>query len=206
MSTFAADSEKALSLAPVHKGSGFAVSGGKWFIAECKPTRERTIRRLLETAGYEAFIASRKEEVVYASRNRRVKETVLLPGKLFVRTDETQLMTIMLEYPSVHRFMIDRASSDREKNKRVYASISDAEKQELERMLADAPGSVTISTNELVIGQKIEVVRGPLKGMRGNLTRVESKDCLVLKMEMGATHYIYTEISLADLSICSLEK
>ncbi len=53
----------------------------KWYIGECKPTKERTIRRQLENK-YDVYVASQTEAKVYASRNRRVVENIVIPGKV----------------------------------------------------------------------------------------------------------------------------
>lgn len=191
------------SQAEVHKGSGFAVSRAAgnphWYIAECKPTKERVIRTQLEKDDYQVYLACKVEEKVYKSRNRYIKETPVLPGKLFVYTDEKQLMRIMLTYPSVHRFMINRLASDREKARRVYAYITEQQKDYLERVLTNAPRPITITTDKLKLGQEIEITQGPLKGVKGHLASINKSSYLVLKMEMGTTHYIYTEISLQDI-------
>lgn len=201
----AQESEKSIdatvSPAVLHKGSGLAVDDAKWFIAECKPTKERTIRQLLQKADYEVYVASQKEEKVYASRNRRTVEKIIIPGKVFVRTAESQLWTILSTYTSIRRFMVDRLASDREKSKRVFAWVPDAEMQRMQYVLNHATKPVMITTDNLSIGQTIEVTRGPLIGLKGELARIENATYIVLKMEMGERHYIYTEISIEDVSV-----
>ena len=59
--------------ADLHRGSGISTSEEKWYIGECKPTKERTIRKSLEKK-YDVYVASLKETKVYASRNRREVE------------------------------------------------------------------------------------------------------------------------------------
>lgn len=85
----------------------------RWYIAECKPTRERTLRSSLEKVGYEAYVASRKETHVYKSRNRRTVEQIVIPGKVFVRTERANLMNILLLFSSVYRFQIDKSAASR---------------------------------------------------------------------------------------------
>lgn len=104
----------------MQNGSGTGVPELKWYIGECKPTRERTICKSLEKS-YEVYVASLKETKVYASRNRREVETVVIPGKIFIRTLETNLWNILLDYLGIYRFMINRAASDREKGKRGFS-------------------------------------------------------------------------------------
>ena len=188
-----------LSQTDMHKGSGVAVVEGKWYIGECKPTKERTIRSALEKASYEVYVASQTETKVYASRNRREIEKIVIPGKIFIRTTEAELWNILLTYPSIYRFMINKAASDREKGKRVFAYVPDAEMQQLRYVLNNAPNPVQFTTKELSLGQQIEVMRGPLIGLKGELARIENTTYIVLKMEMGERNYVFTEIPVQDV-------
>ncbi len=184
--------------ADLHGGSCIPTSDEKWYIAECKPTRERTIRKSLEKK-YDVYVASLKETKVYASRNRRVVEKIMIPGKIFIRTSEDHLWEILLEFPGIYRFMINRAASDKERGKRVFAHVRDEEMRQLRYVLDNAPNPVTITTEQLSLGQEIEITRGPLIGLRGELVRIENTSYIVLKMEMGERHYVLTEISVQDI-------
>lgn len=180
------------------KDSSIAVPDEKWYIGECKPTKERAIRKSLEKR-YEVYVASMKETKVYASRNRREVERIVIPGKIFIRTTEDNLWNILLENSSIYRFMINRAASNREKGKRVFAYIRDTEMQQLQYVLDNAPNPVMITTQELSLGQKIEIMRGPLIGLKGELARIENTSYIVLKMEMGERNYVLIEISVQDI-------
>ena len=185
------------SYADLHRG-GVIESDEKWYIGECKPTKERTIRKSLEKR-YEVYVASLKETKVYASRNRREVEKIVIPSKIFIRTTEAHLWDILLEYPHIYRFMIDRAASDREKGKRVFAYVRDEEMQQLRYVLDNAPNPVMITTQQLSLGQKIEIMRGPLIGLKGEFAKIENSTYIVLKMEMGERNYVLTEISVQDI-------
>lgn len=177
-----------------------------WYIAECKPTKERTLRSSLEKAGYNVYVASQTETKVYASRNRRKVEKVVIPGKIFINTTESGIWNILLEYPGIYRFMINRAASDHEKGRRVYACVSEAEMQQLQYVLNNAPKPVMFTANDLTLGQQIEVARGPLKGLRGELAKIENVTCIVLKMEMGERNYVFTEISIQDITPLDIQQ
>jgi len=170
----------------------------KWYIGECKPTRERTIRKLLEKR-YEVYVASLKETKVYSSRNRREVEKIVIPSKIFIRTAEAHLWDILLDYPGIYRFMINWAASEREQGKRVFAYVRDEEMQQLQYVLNNATNPVIITTQQLSLGQKIEIMRGPLIGLKGELARIENTSFIVLKMEMGEQNYVLTEISVQDI-------
>ena len=182
--------------ANVHKGSGFAVECAKrrWYIAECKPTKECTIRTMLTNAKYEAYVASRVEEIVYKSRNRRKKETVVIPGKVFVRAEESQLMDIMLGFSSVHRFMLNRLSESRS-----YAFVPDDQMQQMQYVLGHAENPVHLTSDHLHLNQKVKVMRGALSGLEGWFFKEGHTTNIVIKMEMGPSHYIYTEVPVEDI-------
>lgn len=180
----------------LHTDCGFAVSGTKmrWFIAECKPTKEKTVRTLLQDAGYEVYLASHSEIVVYKSRNRRVKETILIPGKVFVHTEEPKLMEIMLSFSSVWRFMLDRTAKDRK-----FAFVSDDDMQNLKYMLGSANNPVLITADSLKVGQKVKVMRGALTGLEGWFYKEGHASYVVIKVTMGSCHYVYTEVPIDDI-------
>ena len=177
-----------------------------WYIAECKPTKERSLRRSFESAGYEVYVASQKRIHVYACRNRREVETVVIPGKIFVRTTEDKIWDLLLAFSAIHRFMIDRVASDPERGRRVYACVSDSEMQQMQNILNNAPNPVMFTTEELTLGQRIEVVRGPLKGLSGKLARIDKVSYIVLQMKMGEHNYVFTEISIQDVKPLDIQQ
>lgn len=184
------------SPADLHKGSGFAVGSGqeKWYIAECKPTKEGTVRTMLTKAHFEVYLASRIEEKVYESRNRYKKETVVIPGKVFVRTTEDKLMDIMLGYSSVHRFMLNRSAKDR-----TYACVPEHEMQQLQYILGNAENPVLITAGSLKVNQKVRVMRGALTGLEGWFYKEGHTSFVVIKVTMGTNHYVYTEVPIEDI-------
>ena len=179
-------------------GSGFAVQSGdlRWYIAECKPTKEKVIRTMLTKADYEVFVASRLEEKIYANRTRHIKETILIPGKVFVRTTESNLLPIMLEYASVWRFMLNRTAE-----RRTYAYVSENEMQQLQYILGKADNPVHITVEDLKTDQPIRVMRGALAGLDGWYYKAGHTSYIVIKVSMGTNHYVYTEVPLEDIQL-----
>ena len=187
------------SPAAVHKGSGVAVEEPRWYIAECKETRERTVRTMLQKAGYEAYVASQVETHVYKSRNRRQVEKILLPCRVFVRTEQRNLMPIMQSYSSVYRFHIDRAAKANEHGHQPFAFVPDEQMQQLQYVLGKAANPVCFTADDLVLDQKVRIMRGPLSGLEGWFYQKDSSSYIVIKVEMGFSHYAYTEIPIEDV-------
>lgn len=184
------------SPADMHKDSGIAVDKGdmRWYIAECKPTRETTIRTMLKNAKYEVFVASRTAERVYANRTRRTIETIVIPGKVFVRTEEKKLMDIMLGYSAVWRFMLNRLSKER-----AFAFVPDDQMQQLQYVLGHATNPVFVTAESLDVGQEVRVVRGALASLQGYFVKKEHNSFIVIKVQMGSNHYVYTEVPEEDV-------
>ena len=178
--------------------SGFAVGNGevRWYIAECKPTKEKLVRTMLQKANYEVYVASRVVERIYANRTRHTKEAVLISGKVFVRTTEDQLMPIMLGYSSVWRFMMNRAAQGRS-----YAFVSDQEMQQLQYILGKATNPVHITVDSLQVNQRIKVMRGALAGLEGWYYKEGHASYVVIKFSMGISHYVFTEIPIEDIQL-----
>lgn len=178
--------------------SGFAVGNGevRWYIAECKPTKEKLVRTMLQKANYEVYVASRMVERIYANRTRHTKEAVLISGKVFVRTTEDQLMPIMLGYSSVWRFMMNRAAQGRS-----YAFVSDQEMQQLQYILGKATNPVHITVDSLQVNQRIKVMRGALAGLEGWYYKEGHASYVVIKFSMGISHYVFTEIPIDDIQL-----
>ena len=178
--------------------SGFAVGNGevRWYIAECKPTKEKLVRTMLQKANYEVYVASRMVERIYANRTRHTKEAVFISGKVFVRTTEDHLMPIMLGYSSVWRFMMNRAAQGRS-----YAFVSDQEMQQLQYILGKATNPVHITVDSLQVNQRIKVMRGALAGLEGWYYKEGHASYVVIKFSMGISHYVFTEIPIDDIQL-----
>ena len=187
-----------MSPADMLKGSGFAVSKDEphWYIAECKPTKERTVRTMLEKANYQVFVASRIEDKIYANRTHQTKETILIPGKVFVYTEKSKLMDILHSYSSVWRFMINRTSEDKE-----FAFVPETEMQQMQYVLGKANNPVQITAASLKINQRIRVMRGPLAGLEGGFYKEGRTSYIVIKVTMGTTHHVFTEVPIEDIQL-----
>ena len=133
----------------------------RWYIAECKPTRERTLRSSLEKVGYEAYVASRKEIHVYKSRNRRTVEQIVIPGKVFVRTERANLMNILLLFSSVYRFQIDKSAASPTSGEPPYAYVTESEMRRLQHLLVESanPAIVFVVMACINIGLAIPMTR-----------------------------------------------
>lgn len=187
------------SQADEHKGSGFAVSKSQWYIAECKPTRERTLREMLKKVGYETYVASQTEKHRYKSGNTRIVEHIVLAGRVFVHTEEKCLIDIMASFSSVNRFLINRAGKPDRYGNKPFAFVPESDMERFMALLEKSENPVVITDVKLKLDQKVKVVSGPLAGMEGLFYREGTTAYIVIKVPMGSSHYAYTKVSANDI-------
>lgn len=187
------------SPAGLHKGFGFAVDERRWYVAECRPTGERMLRTMLQKAGYEAYVASRVEDRVYRSRNRRRVERILLPCRVFVRTEASRLPGLLSEYSSIYRFLLNRAVERNEFGRSPFAFVPEEQMRQLQYVLGQASNPVYFTADDLRLHQRVRVMRGLLSGVEGLFWQKGSSSYIVLRVEMGTSHYVYTEVNVEDV-------
>ena len=184
--------------APLHNSPAGGVEEGKWHIAEVRTGMERVCRDKLLKAGYTAYVASRMEERVYASRNRRKIERVLIPSKIFVHiTDSDRIPVLQLCTPAIYKFMTDKACAPKANGMRNYAIVPDIQMQQMQFMLGYADKPVSFSTSILNEGDPIHVVRGPLAGLDGFFIKQNNNTYVAVRVNLIG--YTVTEMPEADI-------
>ena len=165
--------------ANMHKPCGGAVEDPLWYVAVVRPRYERICKEKIEALGYEAYVASQKSVHVYASRNKREVETIVIPKTVFVQLrSENDRLEILKSCLYIDRFLINKSSKNRS-----FAVIPDAQIRKLKFMLYESDCPVAFTSTPLRLGDKVQVLRGPLAGLEGSICR------------MGGNSYIAIEIS-----------
>ncbi len=184
--------------APLHNAPAGGVNEREWYIANVRTGTERVCRDLLTRNGYEAYVASRIEERVYASRNRRKIEKVIIPSKIFLHIkDSDRIDVLRLCTPSIYKFMTDRAVGSDNNGRHPYAIVPDLQMQQMQFMLGYAEKPVIFSTSSLNEGDPIRVMRGPLAGLEGSFVRSDGNTYVAVRIALMG--YTLTEIPEADI-------
>ena len=170
----------------------------QWFVAEVRTSMERACRQKIVDSGLEAFVASQTERHVYASRNTRTVEHVVIPSKIFVHVLDSQRVGIMqLCSPSIYKFMTNRAAADNKYGLKPYAVIPDEQMQRLMFMLGRAERPVSFVEQPLKVGDRIRVIRGPLTGLEGNYMRDGRASYIVVNLDLLG--FTLTEVQHNDV-------
>ena len=66
-------------------------------------------------------------------------------------------------------------------------------------MLGKADNPVLTTSDSLKVNQKVKVIRGALTGLEGWFYKEEHASFVVIKVTMGTSHYVYTEVPIEDI-------
>ena len=182
-----------------HKTSAVGMAGSQWFVAEVKPTRERTVREQLLAWGYEAYVPCQVSVRVYKNYTWHTSETPVIPGLVFVRLEPDAIPQVAAGCQAIYRFMPDRALSRDVGGQLRFATISETEMQQLKYVCGQAENPVLFSDTPLRVGQPIRVMRGPLSGVEGLFMEEGNSTFIVLRLSLGRYSAIRTEVARCDV-------
>lgn len=152
-----------------------------WIAVYTKPRHEKYVRDGLDEKGIEVFLPLLKQKRKWSDRMKWV-EFPLFRSYVFARTALKDTLPI-LETNGVHHIV---------KFSGRIACIPEEQIQAIRLMLEG--GYEGISTDYFVVGAGVEVGAGPMKGVRGIVSRIDGEDRLVIKID-AIQHAISMRIS-----------
>lgn len=146
-----------------------------WVAALVQMNCERKVSAKLDKLGIANYVAVQKEEHLWSDRKKKI-DRVVIPMVVFVRlsqeeVDECRRLSFILKfiaYPG---------------SKEPATPIPDGQIERLKFLLQHSDAKVTIVEN-LRVGDKVRLVRGPMKGLEGELSHVEeNKPVVALRID-----------------------
>lgn len=147
--------------------SGIEECSQNWYVAVVNNNSEKKVAQALNQLGYEVYVPTQMEERVVRGKLRSV-EKVLLPAMVFVHcTDAVRLEIVNI--PFVKRFRVDIAKKNVQGGHSLMV-IPDCQMVSF-RLALDykRKEQVFLEESPLVLGDEVEVKKGELMGMRGNI-------------------------------------
>ncbi len=132
-----------------------------WYAAYTRSNAERTSATMLESAGFDTYLASRIEVRQWSDRKKRM-ETLLIPRVIFIHAEPSRLPELVK--------MSCLTSILKSAGNRNAAVIPDEEMNRFMFLIGNAPTAVEITPIKVVKGEKVEISRGPLRGLEGIAT------------------------------------
>ena len=137
----------------------------KWFAFYTQSRHEKKIRDYLEKRGYEVFLPMQKVIRQWSDRKKKV-EVPLFNSYIFVNETE-QKIPLLLQVPGM-------AWSIRYNGR--PAVLHQNELRIIERFLSSGLFVENAPEDQLAKGDTVEVIDGPLKGLRGTLIRTSDAE------------------------------
>lgn len=143
------------------------VSDAKWFVAIVNHRTEKSVAEKLSRLGVDNYLPVQEELHLWANGKRAKVERVMIPSKIFIHCTEQRRREIVT-LPYVFRFMTNISGARTKGGFRPLAVVPDDEIKRLKFMLGVPDVRVTFSES-FVKGDMVRVVRGPFKGLCGEI-------------------------------------
>lgn len=173
------------------------VAETKWFIAIVNNRSEKSGADKLTKMGIENYVPVQQELRVWTNGKRVMVEKVMIASKIFIRCTERQRREIV-NLPFIFRFMINKAGTSANSVSKPLAMVPDYEIEQLKFMLGVADAKVAF-TDRFVKGDKVEVRRGPFKGLIGVVLVDSESNASHLYIDIDFLGSAYVEIDPKDV-------
>ena len=142
----------------------------RWVAALVQMNCEKKVATKLDKLGIENYVAIQTEEHQWSDRKKKINR-VVIPMVVFIRLvkdeeDKFRRLSFILKfitYPG---------------SKELATPIPDEQIDKLKFLLHNADAKVSIVEN-IKVGDKVRLVRGPMKGLEGELSYIEENKPIV---------------------------
>lgn len=146
-----------------------------WHVVFTASRAEKKVRERMEEQGKECFLPVQTVVRQWTYRKSRVVVPVIA-GMIFVRVGKQEQVQV-LETKGVVAFL-------RLKGGKGPAVIPDKQMKEFRFLLDFSEEAVEVVNEEVEVGDLIQVVKGPLKGLEGELVKFQGKTKVAVRIEM----------------------
>ena len=132
----------------------------RWIAILVQMCTEKKVGQRLDKLGIENYIPTQTEIRQWSDRKKKV-ERIVIPMVIFVKTDNQTEKTLKT-YSFIHKLISYPGQKE-------AATIPDGQIEKLKFMLRHAESEVEVTDSIFEVGEEVEIVRGPLKGLCGTL-------------------------------------
>jgi len=152
------------------------VSVRHWYAVYTKPRHEKKVNELLSDQKIECYLPLVRQRRRWTQRQAEVDEP-LIRGYVFVQIGLEQMLYVLQTYGVVRFVMFSKE----------LAVVPDFQIEALKRFLAG--GFTLLPINYMQVGQFVEVIEGPLKGVIGKIQNINNQDKFVLTLDAVQAAY-----------------
>lgn len=162
-----------------------------WVAALVQVRSEKAVGKKLQTLGIENYVPTQWEIHQWSDRKKKV-ERVVIPMIVFIRVEKAAIKNLVY-----HSFIHKLVAAP---GQRIPAIIPDVQIENLKFMLKQSEAPVEMRDHLFQTGDQVRIVRGPLKGLEGELCKVESDKSMVTIL-IECLGYACVSIDKGDLEM-----
>ena len=160
---------------PAHvTGNGVALPK-RWLIAHVRIYHEKKTSERLTKRGIENYLPIQKQTHFWSDRRKKI-DHVVIPMKIFVHVDAREQKEVLM-LSAISRYMVLHGES-------TPAIVPDAQMERFKFMLDYSEETVNMSDTPLRPGETIRVIKGPLRGLEGELVTLNGKTKIAVRLDM----------------------
>lgn len=160
-----------------------------WVAALVKMNTEKKVSAKLTQLGYHNYIPTQTEIRQWSDRKKKI-DRIIIPMVIFIQVDKEEEISLR-KSSIVYKFISYPGQKE-------AAVIPNEQIEKLKFMLHNADSAVEFSDTVYEIGEEIEIVRGPLKGLYGELCYTE-KGNPMLGVYVKLLGYSYVSVDIKDV-------
>lgn len=145
-----------------------------WYVFYVRMHHEKKTAEKLANLGVTYYLTVQEVTRQWSDRKKKLK-IVVIPMMIFVKADEVKRVELLRDIPAITGSLIDRTTGR-------PAIIRDDEMKRFMFMLDYSEEAVHFIGEPLQPGTNIEVVKGPLSGLRGELLELNGKSHVVIRI------------------------
>lgn len=163
----------------------------RWIAVLVQMNTEKKVCIQLDKLQIENYLPIQQELHQWSDRKKKV-DRIVIPMVVFVRLDEKHERKLRT-YSFIHKVISYPGQ-------RKAAIIPDEQIERLKFMLNCSDTKVEINNNDLIVGERVQIVRGPLKNLEGELCYLKiDKPMVAIRIE--CLGFACVNVSKNDITI-----
>lgn len=159
-----------------------------WLAATVRLFHEKKVGERLTAAGIENYLPVQKEYHKWSDRMKQV-EKVVIPMVIFVHVTREEQLRVLSQTSVIRYYSLC--------GEHRPAVIPDAQMDKFRFMMENSEHEVQITSDRVVVGGKVKVVKGPLCGLEGEVVNVNSDK--KVGIYLNSIGYAYIDVPMDSL-------
>jgi transcription antitermination factor NusG len=181
---------------PANERSDPKANASYWVAAIVQMNTEKKVSLQLNKLGYHNYLPTQTEIHQWSDRRKKI-DRIVIPTIVFVRVDKKEENELRKQ-PYIYRFISYPGQKE-------AAIIPDEQIEQLKFMLDNADSAIEFTDCVLEIGDEVEITRGPLKGLFGELCYTE-KGKPMIGIQVKMLGYSLVNVDIKDVKRIKKDK